>query len=58
MTEKSIILFIKLIEPRFVGLVDVLAGKIQQTLDYCREVSLKRSNLQIAQKKLEIIPLE
>lgn len=57
-TEKSIILFIKPIEPRFVELVDVLAGKIQQTLDYCREVSLKRSNLQITQQKLEIIPLE
>lgn len=57
-TKSSIILHVKPIEPRFVELVEELAGKIQNTLDYCRDVAGKRSDLRIPQEKVEIFRLD
>ena len=53
-TETAIILHVKPKEPRYVPLVEKLAGKIQNTLDYCRDVAEKRSDLRITQEKVEI----
>ncbi len=50
-TADEIILHTKLKEPRYSGLVDALALKIQKTLDYCRDVAEKRSDLRITQHK-------
>lgn len=41
-------------EPRFVPMIEDLAGKIQTTLDYCREVAEKRSDLRITQKEVVV----
>ncbi len=51
-TEEAIILYIRLKEARFEGLVRKLAKKIQSTLDYCREVTEQRSDLHITQKRV------
>lgn len=51
-TRNEIILHVKPKEPRFQGLVEKLAGKIQETLDYCRDVAEKRSDLRITQEKV------
>ncbi len=52
--EKEIILHTKPKEERFIELISQCADKIQQTLDYCRDVSEKRSDLTIALKKVLI----
>lgn len=52
--DRSIVLQILPKEPRFVALIEELAGKIQLTLDYCRDVALKRSDLRIYQETIEI----
>ena len=57
-TEDRIILRVKPKEPRFVPLIEELAGKIQETLDYCRDVAEKRSDLRITQRLVEIVPTE
>ena len=56
--EDSIILHVKPKEPRFVGLVEDLAKKVQHTLDYCREVAEKRSELKITQKDVKTVPIQ
>lgn len=50
----SIILYVKPIEPRYVSLVENLARKIQETLDYCRGAAQARSDLRITQEKVVI----
>ena len=57
-TEDRIILRVKPKEPRFVPLIEELAGKIQETLDYCMDVAEKRSDLRITQRLVEIVPTE
>lgn len=57
-TENAIVLYVKPEEPRFEALVEKLAGKIQETLDYCRNVAEKRSDLRIAPERVEIAKLE
>ena len=52
-TKDEIILRVRPKEPRFVPLIEELIGKIQQTLDYCREVAMIRSNLSITQKQVK-----
>ncbi|MCR5604396.1 MAG: hypothetical protein K6G27_11960 [Lachnospiraceae bacterium] len=55
--EKEIILYTKPKEERFIELLIQCADKIQQTLDYCRDVSEKRSDLTITQQKVLIKPV-
>ncbi len=57
-TKKAIVLHVKPKEPRFVALIEKLAEKIQRTLDYCRDVALKRSELRILQEKVTIVWLD
>ena len=57
-TEDAIVLRVKPKEPRFVGLIEDLASKIQETLDYCRDVAEKRSDLRITQKKVAVVSAE
>ena len=56
--KDKIILRVKPKEPRFLALIDDLAAKIQETLDYCRDVALKRSGFRITQEKVEIALME
>lgn len=49
-TEDAIILHTRPISEEFVHVVDELAEKIQGTLDYCRDVTEKRSDIGITQK--------
>ena len=53
-TESSIIFHVKPKEPRFIALIDELAGKVQQTLDYCRDVAEKRLDLRITQMRVTV----
>ena len=53
-TKEAIVLHVKLKEPRYKELVDKLVVKIQKTLDYCRDVAEKRSNLAITQMNVFI----
>ena len=53
--KESIVLHTKPKSPRYRELVSILAGKVQETLDYCRDVVDKRSSeFCITQKKVEI----
>ena len=52
--KNAIILRTKPKEPRYAQLIINLTEKIQNTLDYCRDVSQQRSNLSITQKKVII----
>ena len=51
-TKEKIILHVKLKEPRYQALVEKLGGKIKETLDYCRDVADKRSDLRITQTEV------
>ena len=42
-------------EARFVALIEDLAGKIQKTLDYCRDVSERRSDLRLTLERVQIV---
>ena len=53
-TAKEIILSVRLKEPRFQELVEELAGKVQHTLDYCREAAQQRPELGIRQETVKI----
>lgn len=57
-TDNAIILHVKLKEPRYGALVDDLAGKLQETLDYCRDVAGKRSDMTIHQQNVETLFLQ
>ncbi len=54
--KNRIVLYTKPKEPRFSDLVEELRGKIQETLDYCRDVADKRSDIGISQKEVVIMP--
>lgn len=56
--RKRILLKVKPKEARFQGLIEDLAEKIRQTLDYCRRVALERSDLRIFQERVVIIQTE
>ena len=53
--ENAITLHTKPKEPRFVPIIETLAQKIQNTLDYCRDVAQKRSDLRITQQRVVIV---
>ena len=52
--RERIVLRSQPIEPRFEALIEELAGKIQNTLDYCRNVTEKYDKLGLTQKTVEI----
>ena len=54
LTEDAVVLCAKPTEPRFAALIEELAGKLQETLDYCRDAAEKRSDLRITQQRVEI----
>ncbi len=54
--EERIVLYIQPVSPRFVPLVENLADKIRKTLDDCRTVTEKRSDLRITQSEVVILP--
>lgn len=56
-TRDAVVLYAKPKEPRFVALIDDLAGKLQQTLSYCRDVAERRSDLRITQARVEVVRL-
>lgn len=47
----------KLKAPRYEALIKKLAGKIQKTLDYCRDAAKQCSDLRITQERVEIVEL-
>lgn len=53
-TKEKIILHVKLKEPRYRVMVEKLAGKITDTLDYCRNVAEKQPELKITQREVEL----
>ncbi|MBR1842456.1 MAG: hypothetical protein IJ788_04185 [Oscillospiraceae bacterium] len=56
--DDRIVLLTKPKSPEFVPLIEELAGKIQKTLDYCRDVVEKRTEFHITQSKIAILPWE
>lgn len=54
-SEDSIILHVKPKAPEYVSLLEILNGKIQQTLDYCRSAAENRSDLRVTQKQSVLI---
>ena len=56
--DDAIVLITKPKAPEFRDLVAKLAGKIQETLDYCREVAAARSDFKITQTDVKIIEIE
>ena len=57
-TEDAIVLYTKPKAPKYRALIRELADKVQQTLDYCREVADSRSDFCISQKSVTIIEIE
>ena len=53
--EDSIALYIKPKGPEYIPLIEKLVKKVQETLDYCRDVVEKRSDFRIAQEKVVLI---
>lgn len=56
--EDALVLFTKPKAPEYRELINNLADKIQETLDYCREVASARSDFCITQKSVKIIEIE
>lgn len=54
-TADAILLRAKPKEARFIPMIEDLAEKIQKTLDYCRDVTERRSDLRITQERVQII---
>ncbi|MDO5133363.1 MAG: hypothetical protein Q4D81_10350 [Eubacteriales bacterium] len=52
----EIALRVRLKSPEFLPLVEDLADKIRNTLDYCREVAAKRSRYRISQSRVTLVP--
>ena len=52
----AITLYIRLKEERYEALIRDLAVKLQETLDYCRDVAANRSDLRITQKTILVHP--
>ena len=57
-TEDSIVLHTKPIAPEYRELIRLLADKVQDTLDYCREVASSRSDFRITQTDVIIKEIE
>ena len=57
-TEDAIVLHTKPKTPEFRPLIQNLAKKIQQTLDYCRKAASLRSEFRITQTDVKIIEIE
>ncbi len=53
--KERILLRIRPKSPEYLPLLEELAGKIQKTLDYCRDVAEKRSDLRVTQKRVELV---
>ena len=51
---ERIVLHAKPISETYIPLIETLNGKIQQTLDYCRDVAERRSEFRITQKISEV----
>lgn len=51
---ERIVLHAKPIAEKYIPLIETLNGKIQQTLDYCRDVAERRSEFRITQKISEV----
>ena len=56
--EDAIVLYTKPKTPEYRGLIRDLADKIQETLDYCREVASSRSDFCITQTRVTIVEIE
>ena len=56
--EDAIVLYTKPKEPLYRELIQNLADKIQETLDYCREAAASRSDFRITQTSVIIIEIE
>ena len=56
--EDALVLFTKPKTPEYRELIQNLANKIRETLDYCREVASSRSDFCITQTSVKIIELE
>ena len=56
--EDALVLYIKPKAPEYRVLIKNLANKVQETLDYCREVASSRSDFCISQTSVEIIEIE
>ena len=56
--EDVLVLYTKPIAPEYRALIRILADKIQETLDYCREVASSRSDFCITQTSVKIIEIE
>ena len=54
-SQDAITLHVKPKEPRFIPMIDDCAQKIRDTLNYCRDVAIRRSDLKITQEKVEVI---
>ena len=55
--EDAIVLHIKPISPEYRELIQKLADKVQSTLDYCREVTEKRSDFRITQTHVKLVEI-
>lgn len=55
--EDSLVLYTKPKAPEYRELIQDLANKIQETLDYCREVASSRSDFRITQTSVKIIEM-
>ena len=55
--QDAIVLHTRPKEPKYRGLVRALADKVQETLDYCREVAASRSDFRITQTEVRIIEI-
>lgn len=53
--NERIVLRIRPKAPEYLPKLDELAGKIQKTLDYCRDVAEKRSDLRITQNQVVLV---
>ena len=56
--DDAIVLYTKPKEPKYRELIRELADKVQETLDYCREVASSRSDFRITQTEVKIIETE
>ncbi len=56
--DGAIVLYTKPKKPKYRGLIQALANKIQDTLEYCRMVASLRSDFRITQTCVKIIEIE
>ena len=56
--EDALVLYTKPKAPEYRELIRNLASKVQETLDYCREVASSRSDFRITQTSVNILEIE